>query len=67
MPLGMEIGIGPGDFVLVGDPAPPPQKGGRAPSQFSAHIHCGQTAGSIKTALGKEVGLSPPKAHLRPP
>ena len=28
MPLGMEVGLGPGDFVLDGDPAPPPQKGG---------------------------------------
>jgi len=23
----MEVGLGPGDFVLDGDPAPPPQKG----------------------------------------
>ena len=23
----MELGLGPGDFVLGGDPAPPPQKG----------------------------------------
>jgi len=28
MPLGMEVGLGPDDFVLDGDPAPPP-KGGR--------------------------------------
>ena len=27
MPLGMEIGLGPGDFVLDGHPAPPPPKG----------------------------------------
>jgi len=25
--LGMEVGLGPGDFVLDGDPALPPQKG----------------------------------------
>jgi len=25
MPLGMEVGISPGDFVLDGDPAPPPK------------------------------------------
>jgi len=31
MPLGMEVGLGPGDFVLDGDPALPPQKGSRAP------------------------------------
>jgi len=32
MPLGMELGLGPRDFVLDGDPAPPPQKG--APQIF---------------------------------
>jgi len=30
MPLGVEVGFSPGEFVLDGDPAPP-QKGGRAP------------------------------------
>jgi len=47
MPLGMELGIGPGDFVLDGDPAPPP------------HVCCGQTAGWIKMVLGMKIGLSP--------
>jgi len=27
MPLGMEVGFGPGDNVLDGDPAPLPQRG----------------------------------------
>jgi len=27
MPLGMEIGLGPGHIVLDGDPAPLPEKG----------------------------------------
>ena len=27
MPLGMKVGLGPGDFVLDGDPAPLPKKG----------------------------------------
>jgi len=31
MPLGMEVGLGPGDFVLDGDPAPHPQKRRRNP------------------------------------
>jgi len=31
MPLRMEVGLGPVDFVLDGDPGPPPQKGGRSP------------------------------------
>jgi len=32
------------------------KKGGTAP-QFSAYVHCGQTAGWIKTPLGTEVDL----------
>ena len=57
--LGMQLGLGPGDFVLNADPTPgsPPQKGG-AP-KFSAHVYCGQTAGWMKLVLGMEVGLSP--------
>ena len=31
MSLGMEVGLGPGDFVLDEDPAAPIQKGGGAP------------------------------------
>jgi len=31
MPLGMELGLDPGDIVLDGNPAPLPKKGGRAP------------------------------------
>ena len=37
MPLGMEVGLSPGDFVLHGDP-PPPQKGGEAPNFRSMFI-----------------------------
>ena len=59
MPPGMEVDLGPGDFVLYGDPASPSQKGDGAPSQFSAHLYCGQTTGCIKMPLGMEVGLSP--------
>jgi len=54
--LGMELGLGPGDFVLDGDAAPPPQNGGGAP-KFSAHVYCGQTAGWMKLVLGMEVCL----------
>ena len=43
MSLGMELGLGPGDFVLDGDPASPLPKGEGAP-QFSANVYCGQTA-----------------------
>jgi len=58
MKLGMQVGLGHGHIVLGGDPAPPPQKRGRAP-KFSAHVYCGQTAGCIKMPLGMGVGLSP--------
>jgi len=51
MPLGMDVGRGPGHIVLYEYP-------GRS-SKFSAHICCGQIGGWIKMPLGKEVGLSP--------
>ena len=53
----MEVGLGSGHIVLDGDPAPP--QSGTAPSQFAAHVCCGQTAGWIKMSLGTEVGLGP--------
>ena len=34
MPLGMKVGLSPGDFVLDGDPAPLPQKGEEPPIFF---------------------------------
>jgi len=55
MPLGTEVGLGPNDIVLHGDPGP--HKKGTAP-QFSAHVYCGQTAVCIRIRLGTEVGLS---------
>ena len=55
MTLGMEVGLSPGDFVLE-RPRPLPQKG-RSPTQFSAHVYCGQAAAWIKMPLGTEVGL----------
>ena len=55
--LRMELGLGPGDFLLDEDPAPPSPKGG--PKKYSAHVYCGQTAGWMKLVLGMEVGLSP--------
>jgi len=42
MSLGTEVGLGPGDIVLNGDPAPP-QKGTQQLPHFSAHVYCGQT------------------------
>ena len=57
MPLGMEVGLGQGDFALDGDPALLPKKAAEPPPQFSAHVYCGQMAGWIKMPLGMEVGL----------
>jgi len=58
MTLSTEVGLGPGDFVLNGDPAPPSQKEGGAP-QFSAYVYCDQTAGLIKMPVGTDEGLGP--------
>jgi len=52
----MEVGLGPGDFVLDVDPAhPPPEKRGQS-LQFLAHVYCGQTARWIKMPHGMQVG-----------
>jgi len=59
MPHGREVGLGPRDIVLHGDPAHPPKKVAKPPPQFSAHLYCVKTAGWIKMALGMEVGLGP--------
>jgi len=32
----MKVGLGPGDFVLDGHPAPPPQKKGNSPANFQS-------------------------------
>jgi len=54
MALGTDVGLGPDDIVLDWDPAPPPQKGGGAPPQFSAHVYCGQTAELINMSFGTD-------------
>ena len=38
-------------------PSSLPKKEAEPPPQFSAHVHCGQTPGWIKMALGMVVGL----------
>jgi len=61
MPLDMQVGLGPGEFVLDGDPAPLPKKGAEPPpaKKISVHVYCGQTAGWVKMVLRMEIGLSP--------
>ena len=58
MPLGIELGLDLGDFVLDGDHVAPSPKGG-GPPKFSAHVYCDQTAGWMKLILGMVAGLSP--------
>jgi len=41
---------------------PPPKKEAKPGGEFSAHVHCGQTAGWIKMAVGMEVGLG--RVHI---
>ena len=52
MPLGVEVGLSPDDFVLDGEPATLPKT--RRPT----NVYCGQTAGWIKMPLGTEVNHS---------
>jgi len=71
MPLRMEVGLGPGNFVFDGDTAPPRKKG-HSPHPILAHVCCDQTAGWIKIPLGTEVNLDPGKlcymgSQLPPP
>jgi len=63
MPIGMEVGFGPGDFVLDGDPVPLPLKKGAQP-QFRPMSIVANTAGFISIPLGTEVGFSPGDAML---
>jgi len=63
MPLGMEVGLCPADFVLDVDPAPTSAKRRQSP-EFSAHVYCGQTAGWMNTPLGTEVDLIPGHIEL---
>ena len=46
MPLGKDVGLGPGDIVLDGDPAPP-KKGHSTPPPFLALVYCGQTVAHL--------------------
>jgi len=55
MPLGIEIGLGPSDFVFDGDPATS-EKRHTHPHPISGPC---QTAGWIKMPLGTEVNVGP--------
>jgi len=53
----MEVDLGTGDFVFDGEPATPRKRAHPLPTQFLAHVYCGQTAGWRKTSLGMDVDL----------
>jgi len=46
MPLGKEVGLGPGHIVLDGDPVGT-QRPTAAPPYVSAHVYCGQTVAHL--------------------
>jgi len=54
MPLGMEVGLGPGHIVLDGDPAP---SKGHSPNFRLMSVLAKRQDGSSKMPLGTEVGL----------
>jgi len=57
MPLGKELGLGPGDIVLDEDPAPARKRGrGTATATFGP-MYCGHSAGWTKMSLGTEATL----------
>jgi len=55
---GRAVGLGPGDIVLHGEPAPLSKRGHSSPHVL-AHVYCGQTVRWIKMPLGMEEGLGP--------
>ena len=58
MPVGMEVGLGSGDFLFDGDPATSRIRA-HPPHPILAYVYCGQMAGWMNTPLGTEVGLMP--------
>jgi len=57
MPLRTEVGLGSGDILLDGDPAPPPKKGGTASLTYRP-IHCGERLDGSRY-IGRDVDLGP--------
>jgi len=59
MPLGMEVGLGPGHVMLDGDPAPPPpEKGTATPPLFIPGL-LWPNGCCIRIPFGTEIGLGP--------
>jgi len=60
MPLGAEVGLGPGHIMLDGDPAPP--KNGHSP-YFSHHVYCGKRLDGSRCHLVRYCGRSRSSPH----
>ena len=65
MTFGMEVGLGPGDFVFDGDPATPRKKGTPTPHPIFGPCLLCQTAGWIKMPCGTEANLGPDRRCVR--
>ena len=59
MPLSTEVGLGATRHIVFDMDPTTPEKGHTHPTQFLAHVYCGQMAGWMKTPLGTEVDLGP--------
>jgi len=61
MPLGVEVGLRPAAQATLCSMGTQVSLEKRAhhPTQFLAHVYCGQTAGWMKTPFGTEVDLRP--------
>jgi len=51
MPLGTEVGLGPGDILLDGDPQLPPNGKGHSSPHVSAHVYCDQTVAHLSNCM----------------
>jgi len=65
MPVGREVGLGPSDFVLDGDPAPLPKKGAEPPIFGPCLLWPNGCMDQDATWYGGTVGLDP--CHMSPP
>jgi len=57
MKLGMEVGLGPGDFVLDGDPAPPQKKKEHTPNFRSMSVVAKRLDGSRCHLVSREASI----------
>jgi len=63
MPLGKEVGLGPGHTALDGDPVGT-QRPTAAPPHFSAHVYCGQTVAHLSNCWALVKMAEPSNKYL---